>query len=41
MKIQVVGLGLMGVSLCKAVRRYTDHTVLGMDLDGKTLQKDM
>ncbi|HIV18500.1 MAG TPA: prephenate dehydrogenase [Candidatus Merdivicinus intestinigallinarum] len=39
MKIQVVGLGLMGGSLCKAVRRYTDHTVLGMDLDGKTLQK--
>ena len=39
MKIQVVGLGLMGGSLCKAVRRYTDHTVLGMDLDEKTLEK--
>lgn len=39
MKIQVVGLGLMGGSLCKAIRRYTDHTVLGMDLDEKTLEK--
>ena len=33
MKIGIVGLGLMGASLAKALKRYTDHTVLGLDLD--------
>ncbi len=33
MKIGIVGLGLMGASLAKALKRYTSHTVLGLDLD--------
>ena len=39
MKIQIVGLGLIGGSLCKAIRRRTGHTVLGMDRDPAVLQK--
>ena len=33
MKIQIIGLGLIGGSLCKTIRKRTDHIVLGMDLD--------
>lgn len=33
MIIGVVGLGLIGGSLCKAIKQNTDHTVLGFDLD--------
>jgi prephenate dehydrogenase len=29
--VAVVGLGLIGGSLCKAVKRFTTHTVLGLD----------
>ena len=32
MKILVVGLGLIGGSLCKAMKKYTDHFVVGSDL---------
>ncbi len=39
MKIQIVGLGLMGGSLCKAIRRSTSHKIFGMDLNPETLQK--
>ena len=33
MKILVVGLGLIGGSLCKALKKYTYHTVVGCDLN--------
>ena len=31
MKILVVGLGLIGGSMCKAMKKYTYHTVTGCD----------
>ena len=31
MNIQVVGLGLIGGSLCKTIKRKTAHRVFGMD----------
>lgn len=37
MKIGIVGLGLMGASLAKAFKRYTPHTVLGLDRDPEVL----
>jgi prephenate dehydrogenase len=33
MNILVVGLGLIGGSLCKALKKYTHHTVTGFDLN--------
>lgn len=33
MKIAVVGLGLIGGSFCKAIKKYTDHQVLGCDVN--------
>jgi len=33
MKIAVVGLGLIGGSFCKALRQFTAHTRLGLDID--------
>lgn len=33
MNILVVGLGLIGGSLCKALKKYTYHTVTGFDLN--------
>ena len=39
MKVQIVGLGLMGGSLCKAIHRSTSHEILGMDLDPETVRK--
>lgn len=33
MNIAVVGLGLIGGSICKALKKNTDHTVFGFDLD--------
>ncbi len=33
MKILVVGLGLIGGSLCKAMKKYTPHFVVGCDLN--------
>lgn len=33
MKILVVGLGLIGGSLCKAMKKYTSHFVVGCDLN--------
>ena len=39
MKIQIIGLGLIGGSLCKTIRKRTDHIVLGMDLDEQAVRK--
>jgi prephenate dehydrogenase len=39
MTIAVVGLGLMGGSLCKALKAYTSHTVLGLDIDPSAMDK--
>lgn len=33
MKITIVGLGLIGGSFCKAIKKYTDHHVIGIDKD--------
>ncbi len=38
MKIAVIGLGLIGGSICRAIKAYTGHTVLGMDIDEQTCQ---
>lgn len=32
MKVGVVGLGLIGGSMAKAVKKKTEHTVLGWDV---------
>jgi prephenate dehydrogenase len=31
MKIAVIGLGIIGGSFCKAIKKYTDHTVMGIN----------
>ncbi len=36
MVIAVVGLGLIGGSFCKALKQYTNHTVLGVEVDELT-----
>ena len=37
MKIGIIGLGLIGGSLAMSIRRHTEHTVFGYDIDGDTL----
>ena len=39
MEIGVVGLGLIGGSVAKAIRKYTPHTVLGYDIDEQVIYK--
>lgn len=39
MKILVVGLGLIGGSICKALKKYTGHIVTGSDLNKEIEQK--
>ena len=39
MEIGIVGLGLIGGSIAKAVKKYTPHTVLGMDTDAQVMYK--
>ena len=39
MKIAIIGLGLIGGSLCKALKSSGDHQVLGFDTDAATLAK--
>ena len=39
MTIAVVGLGLIGGSLCKAVKSRTAHTCLGLDTDSQTVKQ--
>lgn len=38
MNIAVVGLGLIGGSFCKAIKKYTDHQVFGIDTDTNTIE---
>lgn len=38
MKITVVGLGLIGGSLCKAIKKHTNHTVSGIDINPETIK---
>ena len=33
MKIGIVGLGLIGGSLAMSIRKHTEHTVFGYDID--------
>lgn len=37
MRIIVVGLGLIGGSFCRAIKKYTDHHVIGIDRDEPSL----
>ena len=39
MKIGIIGLGLIGGSMAKAITEHTDHTVLGADLDSSVVLK--
>lgn len=39
MKIAVVGLGLIGGSLCKTIKRHTGHMCYGLDTDRNTVDK--
>lgn len=39
MNIMVAGLGLIGASVAKAVKKYTSHDVIGFDIDKDVLQK--
>jgi prephenate dehydrogenase len=39
MRILVVGLGLIGGSICKAIHAYTDHSVYGWNRSEKTAEK--
>jgi len=38
-RVAVVGLGLIGGSIAKALRKYTDVDVIGVDVNTKTLDK--
>ena len=39
MKIAIVGLGLIGASLGRAIIKYTSHEVYGLDTDESVLKK--
>ena len=39
MKIGVVGLGLIGGSVCKAISSNTDHSCYGLDRDAEVMEK--
>ena len=39
MKIVIAGLGIIGGSLAKALKKYTDHTIYGMNRSTESLQK--
>lgn len=39
MNIAVVGLGIIGGSFCKAIKKYTNHYVIGINRTEATLQK--
>ena len=37
MKITAIGLGLIGGSLCKAIKKHTNHIVYGIDINKETI----
>ena len=39
MKIAIVGLGLIGGSVCKALKKSTFHHIMGLDADGEVCKK--
>lgn len=39
MKVAVVGLGIIGGSYCKAIKKYTDHYVIGINRSPLPLEK--
>ena len=39
MKIAIVGLGLIGGSICKALKKSTFHHIMGLDADGEVCKK--
>lgn len=39
MNIAVIGLGLIGGSLCKSLKKHTFHHIMGMDSDKETIRK--
>ena len=39
MNIAVIGLGIIGGSFCKAIKKYTDHYVIGINRTAETAQK--
>ena len=39
MNIAVVGLGLIGGSFCKALKKHTFHHIMGIDNDPETIRK--
>lgn len=39
MKIAIIGLGLIGGSMAKAIKENTEHTVYGMDLNDTVIKK--
>lgn len=41
MNIVVVGLGIIGGSYCKAIKKYTDHKVVGINRSRKPLESAM
>ena len=41
MEIGIVGLGLIGGSLAKAISQNTDHTVYGFDISDSVIKKAM
>lgn len=38
MIITAIGLGLIGGSLCKAIKKHTNHTVYGIDINRETVE---
>lgn len=39
MNIAVVGLGLIGGSMCKSLKKHTFHHIMGIDSDSETIEK--
>ena len=39
MKIAIVGLGLIGGSICKALKKSTFHHIMGLDADEEVCKK--
>ena len=39
MNIAVIGLGLIGGSLCKSLKKHTFHHIMGIDRDKETIRK--